>query len=194
MRALRGFGAAIAALAFVGTAAAEEITVDGVHNCCGACCKKIVAALEGVEGVSEIKATPKDPKVAFSAADNKTARKALGALARAGFHGKVEGGKKLKMPANSGVEAGKVKSLDLVGIHNCCPGCINAVKDALGKVDGVDASTISAKGRAVKVEGDFDGQAAVKALTDAGFHVRKKGAAGKKRKKIQQKIQQKIEK
>ena len=106
--------------------------------------------------------------------------KAIGALARAGFHGTVEGGK-VKYRDNSGVEAGKIKSLELVGTHNCCPGCAKSIEAILAKVDGVEKHELAKK--SVKLEGDFDGLAVVKALNEGGFHVRKKGAAAANKKK-----------
>lgn len=161
---------------------AGEYSVSGVHNCCGACAKGITEALSKVEGVTEINAKAKETKISFTAPDDKTARKAIGALGRAGFHGTVEGGK-VKYRDNSGVEAGKVKSLELVGTHNCCPGCANAIKDILAKVEGVENHTLDNK--SVTLEGDFDGLAVVKALNEGGFHVRKKGAAAANKKKDQ---------
>jgi len=164
---------------------AEEIKVSGVHNCCGACCKLIQDTLGKIEGVSECTAKPKESDFTFEASDAKVARQAVAALARAGFHGKTNK-EKLVFRDNSGVEAGKVSRLSLVGIHNCCAGCCKAAKDAIAKVEGVEADTLVPNKRAFVVEGDFDGAAVVKALNDIGFHVRKEGAnkgGGKKKKK-----------
>jgi copper chaperone CopZ len=163
-------------------ARSEEIKISGVHNCCGACCKAIHEALGKVEGVSDVTAEPKKPDFVFQATDKKVARKAIGALARAGFHGKV-GDEKLTFPKSSGVKAGKVTRLSLVGIHNCCPGCCKAAKEAIAKVAGVEADTLKPKSRKFVIEGDFDGAAVVKALNDAGFFVRNADAPKKKEKK-----------
>lgn len=168
--------------AATGLVQAGEYSVSGVHNCCGACAKGITEALSKVEGVTEINAKAKETKISFTAPDDMTARKAIGALGRAGFHGTVTGGK-VKYRDNSGVEAGKVKSLELVGTHNCCPGCANAIKDILAKVEGVENHTLDKN--SVTLEGDFDGLAVVKALNEGGFHVRKKGATPANKKKDQ---------
>ena len=174
---------ALFALAFVAPATrAEEVKVSGVHNCCGACCKLIHEVLGEVDGVSEVTAKPKESDFTFEAATPKAARQAIGALARAGFHGKT-GKDKLVFRDNSGVEAGKVTRLSLVGLHNCCPGCCKAAKEAIAKVEGVEADTLKPNKRAFVVEGNFDGAALVKALNDAGFHVRKEGARQNQKKK-----------
>jgi copper chaperone CopZ len=161
---------------------ADEIDVKGVHNCCGACCKLIHEVLGKVEGVTEVTAKPKERDFTFDAANAKAARQAIGALARAGFHGTTNK-EKLVFRDNSGVEAGKVTRLSLVGIHNCCPGCCKAAKDAIAKVEGVQADTLEPKKRKFVVEGNFDGAAVVKALNNIGFHVRKEGANQKEQKK-----------
>jgi copper chaperone CopZ len=174
---------ALFALTFVTTTApAEEIKVSGVHNCCGACCKLMHEVLGKVEGVTEVTAKPKETDFTFDAANTKASRQAIAALARAGFHGKTNK-EKLVFRDNSGVEKGKVPRLSLVGIHNCCPGCCKAAKDAIAKVEGVEADTLKPSKRTFVVEGDFDGAAVVKALNDIGFHVRKEGANKKQAKK-----------
>jgi copper chaperone CopZ len=186
MRFLKSASVALFAFAMVPVnVQAEEIKVTGVHNCCGACCKLIQDTLGKIEGVSECTAKPKESDFTFEATDAKVARQAVGALARAGFHGKTDK-EKLVFRDNSGVDAGKVSRLSLVGIHNCCAGCCKAAKDAIAKVDGVEADSLEPNKRTFVVEGNFDGAAVVKALNDIGFHVRKEGAnknAGKKKKK-----------
>lgn len=162
---------------FANQAAQAEVSVkiSKMHLCCGACVKGVEGALKKVEGAT-VKVDQDDSSAVVSAADKKTARKAIGAIARAGFHG-VTDDEKLKMPENSGVKEGKTKRLELIGVHNCCGGCNKAIKAAIAKVDGVEADTAKAKSNSIVIEGDFEGLAVVKALNDAGFHVRMKGAA-----------------
>lgn len=187
MRSIRMLAAGAVLLAMSGLVQAGEYKVSGVHNCCGACCKKITEALAEVDGVSDVTAKPKVADFTFAAPDDATARKAVAALAKAGFHGEVEGGKNVTFRDNSQVEKGKTQRLELVGVHNCCPGCSNAVEAAVKSVEGVQATVIAKNGRAVVVEGDFDGQAVVQALFKEGFHVRKKGARAGQPKKIEKK-------
>ena len=158
------------------TAHAEvSVKISKMHLCCGACVKGVEGALKKVEGAT-VKVDQDESSAVVSAADKKTARKAINAIARAGFHG-VTDDEKLKMPKNSGVKEGKTKRLELIGVHNCCGGCNKAIKAAIAKVDGVEADTAKAKSKSIVIEGDFEGLAVVKALNDAGFHVRMKGAA-----------------
>ncbi len=66
---------------------------------------------------------------------------------------------------------GKVKSLTLKGIHNCCSSCNNSIKKAVKTVAGVDSEDARPRTHTLTVKGDFDGAALVKALNNAGFHV-----------------------
>lgn len=157
--------------------ARAEVTVkiSKMHLCCGACVKGVEGALEKVEG-AKVEVNQDDASAVVTAPDAKTARRAIGAISRAGFHGQTDH-KKLKMPENSGVKSGVIERLELVGVHNCCGGCNKAIKAAIASVDGVQADTAKAKSKTLVVEGKFDGLAVVNALNKAGFHVRAKGAA-----------------
>ncbi|WP_372897993.1 heavy-metal-associated domain-containing protein [Stieleria sp.] len=169
------FGAAIVLLANPLAHAEVTVKLSKMHLCCGACVKAVEGALEKVEGAT-VKADQDSGSAVVTAADQKTARKAIGAIGRAGFHGETDHAK-LKMQDNSGVKAGVTKRLELVGVHNCCGGCNKAIKAALATVDGVQADTAKPKSKTLVVEGEFDGLAVVNALNKAGFHVRAKGAA-----------------
>lgn len=168
-----------------GAFAEVNIKLSKMHLCCGACEKAVQGAVDKIEGAAvEIDADA--GTVVVTAADAKTVRKAIGAVGRAGFHG-VSDHKKIKMPENSGVKAGKVKRLELVGVHNCCGGCNSAIKKAIATVDGVEADTAKPKAKTLVVEGEFDGLAVVTALNKAGFHVRAKGAWKAKKKAAEEK-------
>jgi periplasmic mercuric ion binding protein len=68
------------------------------------------------------------------------------------------------------VPAGKVKSLKLSGIHNCCQPCCQAIKGAIASVDGVTGNTAKPHETSFEVTGDFSAAALVEALHAAGFH------------------------
>jgi copper chaperone CopZ len=160
-------------LLFAAGAGRADTTVElkNVHLCCGQCVKAVGTILkkEGVEGKCD-----KDGRtVTITASNDKAAQKALDALAAAGFHGS-SGNKALAMKADSGVEAGKTKSLTLTGIHNCCPQCCKAIKATVKKVEGVTEDDATPKMDTFTVKGDFDAAALVKALNAAGFHVKVK--------------------
>ena len=151
------------------TAAAEtKVALTKTHLCCGQCVTAAEKVLEkaGVKGT----VSQEEKKVEFTAADAKAAQKVLDDLAAAGFHGVTES-KELKVKDDSGVKEGKVKSLTLKGIHNCCGQCNNAIKKAVKSVAGVESEDAKAKSTTLTVKGDFDAAAVVKALNDAGFHV-----------------------
>ncbi len=70
----------------------------------------------------------------------------------------------------SSVPAGKVKSLKLSGIHNCCQPCCEAIKGAIKTVQGVTGNTATPHKTSFEVTGDFSAVALVEALHAAGFH------------------------
>jgi periplasmic mercuric ion binding protein len=160
------------ALSFAGTAQAEtKVELKGTHLCCGACVRAAGAILKdaGVKGTCD----QKTKIISIVADSDEAAQKALDALADGGFHGDT-GNDKLKQKDDSGAAAGKVKSLTLTGIHNCCGQCNSAIKATLKKVEGVKGDTAKAKENTFEVTGDFDAEAVVKALNAAGFHVKVK--------------------
>ena len=169
MNRFLGIVALMAMSAMAGSATAEtKVTLTKTHLCCGQCVTSVEKILDkaGVKGdVSQ-----EEKKVEFTAADDKAAQKVLDDLAAAGFHGVVES-KELKIKDDSGVKEGKVKSLTLKGIHNCCGSCNNAIKKALKTVEGVESDDAKAKSTSLTVKGNFDAAALVKALNEAGFHV-----------------------
>jgi copper chaperone CopZ len=158
--------------ALAATATAEtKVELKGVHLCCGQCVKAVGGILKdaGVEGTCDAKAKT----VTFTAKDDAAAQKALDALAAGGFCGET-GNDKLKIKDDSGVTAGKVKSLTLTGVHNCCGQCCKTIKETVKKVEGVTGDTAKPKETTFEVTGDFDAAALVKALNAAGFHVKVK--------------------
>src|SRR5262245_12743567 len=145
----------------VATAARAETKVElkNTHLCCGACVKAVGTILKDIEGVKGA-CDQKAHTVTIVAKDDETAQKALDALAAGGFHGET-GSDSLKQKDDSGVTAGKVKSLTLTGIHNCCGQCNAKIKDTLKKVEGVTGDTAKAKQDTFEVTGDFDAEALV---------------------------------
>lgn len=154
--------------AICGTAVADtKVEIKKTHVCCGACEKAVASVLDkaGVKGSAD-QATG---TITFTASDEKAAQKVVDDLAAAGFHGDT-GQKAVTVKDDSGVKEGKVSSLTLTGVHNCCGACTKAIKEALKKVDGVTSDDTKAKSETITITGNFDGKAAVKALNDAGFH------------------------
>ena len=133
----------------------------------------MTAAKSAVKGLDGVKAAcdQDNSTVTITATDDSAAQKALDALAAHGFHGDT-GNSTLKFKEDSGVTAGKVTSVKLVGIHNCCGSCNKAIEKAIKKVDGVTGDTAQPKTGSLTVTGNFDAVELVKALNAAGFHVK----------------------
>jgi copper chaperone CopZ len=160
-------------LALAGPARAEtKVELKGVHLCCPQCVKTVAGILKDIEGVKG-ECNQKEKMVTITAPDDKTAQKALDALAAAGFHGDTAN-KGLAIKDDSGAEKGKVKTLTLTGVHNCCMQCCKAIKATVGKVNGVEKDTATPKENTFEVSGDFDAAELIKALNAAGFHVKVK--------------------
>jgi copper chaperone CopZ len=169
----RLFAVACAALFFVSAANADTtVELKGTHLCCGACVRAVNDTLKGIEGVTG-KCDQKAKTVTITAKDDAAAQKAVDALAAAGFHGTTNSDT-VKVKDDSGVKAGKVKTLTLTNVHNCCGACTSAIKNTVKKVDGVTGDTLKAKADTFDVTGEFDAEAVVKALNAAGFHAKVK--------------------
>jgi copper chaperone CopZ len=166
--------AGVSSMVILGAAVLAEtkVEVKGVHLCCGACVKGVATALKGMEGVNA--ACDRDEgTVTITATSAATAQKALDALGDAGYYGTVDA-KGLAIKPVSNLPGGKVTSLSLSNTHNCCKQCCVAIKKAVGSVAGVKGDTAKPKTADFDVTGNFDAAAVVKALNDAGFHVKVK--------------------
>jgi mercuric ion binding protein len=155
-----------------GVARAETKVVLKTHLCCGLCVDAVDAILKKVDGVTG-ECEQKAGKVTITAKDDATVQKALDALAAGGFYGTTDN-KDLKIKDDSGVAKGKVKTLTIEGIHNCCNLCNKTIVATVGKVEGVTGNTAKAKSDTFDVTGEFEAEDLVKALNDAGFHVKVK--------------------
>lgn len=156
-------------LAWAGGIRAEtKLELTNVHLCCPACVNAVEKILKDVDGVKG-ECDRKKRTVTITAPDEKSAQKALDALAKGGFHGKSDN-KEVSIKDDSGAKKGKVQSVTVSGIHNCCGACTKQIKAVLQKVDGVSADTATAKKDTFEVTGNFDPVELIKALNAAGFH------------------------
>jgi copper chaperone CopZ len=173
MRGLRALFFASLSILFVPVLSARaetKVELKGVHLCCFKCTSAVKSAVRKVDGV-KVTCDQKKSTVTLEAPDNATAQKALDALAAGGFQGDT-GKSTLKFKEDSGIAAGKVTSLTLVGIHNCCGSCNDAIEEAIKGVSGVTGDNAKPHAESITVTGNFDGSELVKALNAAGFHVR----------------------
>ena len=172
----------VAAVAmFVGSVqsvqAESKVTLSDMHLCCAKCVKAVEAAVAGVDG-AKVAVDKAARSATVTAKDDETVAKAVAAIGDAGFHGSSDN-KEVAMKDDSGAKAGKVKRVELTGVHNCCGGCNVAIVKAIDSVKGVKANTAKPKQSTVVVEGEFDATEVVAALNKAGFHVKVKAKAKK---------------
>ena len=153
-------------------AAETKVELKGTHLCCPQCVRAVDDILKKVDGATG-KSDQKKGSITITAKDDATAQKALDALAAGGFHGTTDS-KDLTIKEDSGVEKGKVKTLTLEGVHDCCGACNKAIIAAVGQVAGVTGNTAKAKSDMFSVTGEFDAEELVKALNAAGYHVKVK--------------------
>lgn len=166
---------AAATLASAGpAAAAEKVELKSVHMCCDGCAEEVATILGKVDGVSGVATDKKTKSATFTASDAKAAQKALDALAAGGFHGDPGKDKGYEFKDDSGVKAGKVKALTVTGFHNSCGGCVKSFREAIKDVKGVSGDNAKSKVTTAEVTGEFDAAELVKALNQAGFHVKVK--------------------
>lgn len=166
-------GAAVFGLVFglVGAAQAGDVTIKGVHLCCGACVKAVQKALNGTEGVSNIAADRDAKTISFTATDEKAAKSAITALADGGFYGKASlDGKELPFPDAGAKKGAKADKVVLKGLHLCCGACVRDANKVLEKVPGVDKVEVDrSENRATLTGKDIDVRKAVDALNAGGF-------------------------
>src|SRR5262245_7192999 len=105
------------------------VTLKGTHLCCPMCVTAVGNILKEVTGVKGM-CDQKAGTITITASDAATAQKAIDALAAGGFHGDT-GNKDIAVKDDSGVTKGKVKTLTLSGIHDCCGMCNGKIKAAL---------------------------------------------------------------
>ncbi len=173
MKTIRQWALAVGMVGLLaGTTLAGDVTVKGVHLCCGACVRDANAALKGVTGVSQVGANRDAKIVSFKAADEEAAKAGIKALAEAGFHGDAtHGDDELAFPASGAKEGETAPMVTLTGVHLCCGACVRGAQEALDDVKGIDEILIDRKGRKVTAKGkDLDVSKVVEALNAGGFH------------------------
>lgn len=153
---------------------AGTVTIRSVHLCCGGCTEGAKAALDGIDGISDVKADVNSKSIVFAAKTEKAAMKGIESLADHGFFGKAAFGKKdLPFPDIGAKKGEKRDTVTFTGVHLCCAACKKAVHEALIKIDGLNSMEIDASEGKVKLIG------AGLAVTDANELLQKAGFYGK---------------
>lgn len=153
---------------------AGDVSVKGVHICCGACVKGINDALGGVDGVSDVTVDKDSKVVGYSAANEDAAKAGIKALAKAGFYGDAKhGDDQLKFPASGAKEDAKANTVKLTSVHLCCGACVKDVQAAVKDVKGATKVDVDRDTGSVTLSGsDISVEEAVAALNDAGFYAK----------------------
>lgn len=149
--------------------AETTVTLSKVHLCCNSCVKGIESSVGKVQGAT-VKADKDAGTVTITAADDATVKKAVGAVANAGYYG-VSDNAKIKLGAPKADDA-KVQSLKITGLHLCCGKCVKAFDAAIKKVDGVTGSDAADKAKEATVTGNFSPKALIAALNEAGLNAK----------------------
>ena len=153
---------------------AGTVTVRSVHLCCGGCVEGAKSALDGIDGVSDVKADVNSKSIVFAAKSEKAAAKGIESLAEHGFFGKAAFGKKdLAFPDVGAKKGEKRDTVTFTGVHLCCGACKKAVHEALIKLDGLGSMEIDAAEGKVKLNGSG------LSVTEANDLLQKAGFYGK---------------
>ncbi|MEZ6146450.1 MAG: hypothetical protein R3B91_13765 [Planctomycetaceae bacterium] len=119
---------------FSGLAQAGDVTVKGVHLCCGKCVTGATDALKDVNGITGLNVDKDAGSIIFQAENSEVAQNALAELAKAGFAGRATLGDENSLP-KIGVKKGTTcNEFAIKDVHLCCGGCVNGVKEALEDV------------------------------------------------------------
>jgi len=144
-----------------------QVKLTGVHLCCQGCVNAADTALMSVEGVHS-RSEMENGTVTLTGKDDAAAQKALNALATAGFYGNSDNQNLVMKPVGT-LPVGKIKSVKVSGIHNCCGPCCDAIKEAINSVQGVTSNTAKPRVTTFAVTGDFYAADLERALNRAGF-------------------------
>ena len=149
------------------SASAADVTLSGVHICCGSCVKGVNAAVAGVTGLTA-KVDEDAGKVVLTADDSATLQKGVDALTTAGFFG-TSSDPAIKVNASTGAKNQKVQTLTITGLHLCCGHCVKTVNEILSGVPGVTGNTAAKGANSFDVTGDFNDKDVFDALQKAGL-------------------------
>jgi copper chaperone CopZ len=151
-----------------------QVSVKGVHLCCGGCQEIANAALSEVKDLADISCDLNTKVISFKAGSEEAAQAGIEALADAGFFGEASYNKEpLTYPASGAEKDSKSNTIVLTGVHLCCTACVTASHTALEDVKGVTLIDIDRNEQTIKLTGDSIGvPEAVAALNKAGFFCR----------------------
>ena len=148
-------------------AADTSVKLTDVHLCCESCVKgvqKVVSKVDGVTATSDMD----EKTVSLTGPDVATVQKAVDALTASGYYGKSSDAA-ITVNSDTGAKDEKVKSLNVEGVHLCCPSCVKAVNRVLGGVSGVTDNTATKGAKSFTITGDFNEKDVMVAFQKAGL-------------------------
>ena len=156
----------------IASAEAADVTIKGVHLCCGGCSSGAEKALGKVKGLKKVACDVNSKVISFTSPDDKTAKAAIEALAKGGFFGTATADKKkLKFPSAGVKKGAKSDTVTVYGLHLCCDACVSGAQKALEKVDRLSTTEFDRAKGTVKVIGQqVEQQKVIDALNKAGFY------------------------
>ena len=151
---------------------AGEVTVSGLHICCGACVKAIDKALAAVDGVSDVDVDREAKELHFQVGDAETGRAALKAVVKAGYFGQAKyDGRGVDMPHGDVEKDAKADRVVFENVHICCKGCAKAIAESVKDKKSVAAVDCDTKKGTVAFNGtDMNLAKLLEALHKSGFH------------------------
>jgi copper chaperone CopZ len=144
---------------------AGTITLSGVHLCCKGCIKGVEKAAESAGATAT--ADHKTNTVSIESKDEDTAKKAVAALAQAGYYGKSS---YAPISIQNTETDKKVSSATVSGVHLCCRKCAKAIDHVVENLKGATEHTATSQAKSFKIKGDFTLKALQEALHAQGLH------------------------
>ena len=131
---------------FSAIADAGQVSVKGVHLCCGACQARAEKALEGIPGLTKSAVDRNAKIISFIAADAKALSTGIASLAKSGFYGTAtHDTKPVKFPLTGAKKGTRGDAHTLRGVHLCCDACVVGAQKAIETVKGLQAIEIDRK-------------------------------------------------
>jgi len=162
----------LSALGQMSYAEGLEVSVTGVHLCCGGCEASLAKALDQAPELGRVTIDREQGTLRFRAPKQEQVDAALAKMLAAGFYGQaqVNGAEhEIKLPQID--DTATAARVEFVGVHLCCKGCVRDVVAAFEEANEVESVDCDLKtGRVVLTGEKIHVLDARKRLHLAGFH------------------------
>ena len=103
-----------------------EVTLSGVHLCCGGCKKGVESA---IEGISDLEVDMSGDSISLKGKSGRDVQKAIDAIAAAGYYGESDNESVAIAAAKASDD--ESDSVTVSGVHLCCGKCVGAIDDVV---------------------------------------------------------------